>query len=88
MPSKLNIYTFLYLSMTINSVDVRLIESTSVSGGKAVISGNIVLDACNRMTSTVKIAIRPIIIVAVSVVTSRLKNRRFAGSGGFAGTSD
>jgi hypothetical protein len=27
-------------------------------------------------------------MVAVSVVTSRLKNRKFAGSAGFAGTSD
>jgi hypothetical protein len=59
-----------------------------VSAGKAVISGNIGLVVCNRMTSTAKIAIRPKIIVAVSVVTSRLKNRRFAGSGELAGTSD
>jgi hypothetical protein len=74
--------------MITNSLGVRLTESTSVPAGSAVISGNIVLVVCNRMTSTVKIAIRPKIIVAVSVVTSRLKNRRFAGSGGFAGTSD
>ena len=33
------------------------------------------------MTSTVKSAINPKIIVAVSVVTSRLRNRRLAGSG-------
>ena len=74
--------------MITNSLGVRLTESTSVPAGSAVISGNIVLVVCNRMTSTVKIAIRPKIIVAVSVVTSRLKNRKFAGSVGFAGTSD
>jgi hypothetical protein len=53
-----------------------------------VISGKIATGLCKRMTSTVKIAMRPTIMVAVSVVTSRLKNRKFAGSVGFAGTSD
>ena len=73
--------------MTTNSSRVRLMEITSVPAGKALISGNIGLVVCNWMTSTAKIAIRPKIIVAVSVVTSRLKNRRFAGSGGFVGAS-
>ena len=70
--------------MTTNSSRVRLMEITSVPAGKALISGNIGLVVCNWMTSTTNIAIRPKIIVAVSVVTSRLKNFRFAGSGGFA----
>ena len=74
--------------MTTNSSRVRLMEITSVSAGKALISGNIGLVVCNRMTSKAKIAMNPKISVAVSVVTSRLKNRRFAGSGGFAETSD
>ena len=73
--------------MTTNSSRVRLMEITSVSAGKALISGNIGLLVCSRMTSTAKIAIRPKIIVAVSVVTSRLKNRKFAGSVGFVGAS-
>ena len=74
--------------MTITSLEVRLIESTSVFLGKASISGNTAFVVCNRMTSTVNIATKPKIIVAVRVVTSLLKNRRFAGSARSAKTSD
>ena len=78
----------LFWLITITSLEVRLIESTSVFLGKASISGNTSFFGCNRMTSTVNIANKPKIIVAVRVVTSLLKNRRFAGSAGSAITSD
>ena len=74
--------------MTITSLEVRLIESTSVFLGKARISGKTSCVGCNRMTSTVNIATKPKIIVAVRVITSLLKNRRFAGSARSAITSD
>ena len=72
----------------ITSLEVRLIESTSVFSGKASISGNTPFVGFNWMTSTVNIAIKPKIIVAVRVVTSLLKNRRFAGSAKSAITLD
>ena len=83
----LSTYIIFSWLITTNSFGVRLIERTSVFSGKAIISGNGWFDGCKRMTSTVNIAIKPKIIVAVRVVTSLLKNRRFAGSGWSAITS-
>jgi hypothetical protein len=49
--------------------------------GKVIVSGTGAADSAEkRMTSTVKIARRPRIMVAVSTVTNRRKNRKFAGS--------
>ena len=52
-----------------------------VPSGMVIVSGKGV-DASveKRMTSTVKMARRPRIMVAVSTVTNRRRNRKFAGS--------
>ena len=72
--------------VTINSLEVRVIDKILVVSGNATTLGKILLVGCKRMTSNVNIAIIPKIIVAVSIVTNFLKNCKFAGSGTSTGT--